>query len=145
MTKNYLQSLSVRNPKQFIVYFFLLLFFFIQDSYSQCSTPVVGCSSTDLANFGTDSNTNGATIEYDNYISSFHNTIVRTADGSLQVWGELFSSDGVTNALSPITVNATNFSALTTSTPLKGALGSSSANAVQGIILSIRILDKKEK
>ena len=31
---------------------------------------------------------NSATIEYDNFVSTFHSTVVRDADGNFQVWGE---------------------------------------------------------
>ncbi|KUJ59424.1 hypothetical protein AR687_23060 [Flavobacteriaceae bacterium CRH] len=101
----------------------------------QCATPVVGCSNTDLSNFGSDSNNNAATIEYDNFVSSFHSTVVRTSNGSLQVWGEKVANNGTTDVLTPLTINASNFPALT-GTPLRAALGSNSTGNVQGIILA---------
>lgn len=114
----------------------LLIIFLDQAIYAQCANPIVGCSTTDLSNFGSDSNTNAATIEYDNFVSSYHATIVRTSEGTLQIWGEKVGSDGVANVLSPLTINASNFPAITTSTPLKAALGSSSSSIVQGILLT---------
>ncbi|WP_164515311.1 Ig-like domain-containing protein [Flavobacterium ustbae] len=103
---------------------------------AQCSQPIVGCPNIDLSNFGSDSNTNAATIEYDNFVSSYHATIVRTAEGSLQVWGEKMDSNGTSNVLSPITINQSNFPALGTAVPLKAALGSRSGSDVQGILLA---------
>ncbi|WP_172605420.1 Calx-beta domain-containing protein, partial [Flavobacterium psychrophilum] len=107
----------------------------MQNAHAQCTAPV-GCASTDFSNYGANSTNVAATIEYDNYISSFHSTIVRTPDG-LKIWGERMANDGIANVLSPLVVNATNFPALGSSTPLKGALGSfgNSYNS-QNIILS---------
>ncbi|HOS85048.1 MAG TPA: hypothetical protein PK199_09050, partial [Bacteroidales bacterium] len=93
-----------------------------------------------MSNFGTDSNNNTTTIEYDNYISSFHTTIVRTATASLQTWGEDIGNDGLLDVLAPLTIDYTNFPALGTvathADVLKGALGSNYVNAVQGIVLA---------
>ncbi|KUJ59882.1 hypothetical protein AR687_20560, partial [Flavobacteriaceae bacterium CRH] len=108
---------------------------FNQAVSGQCATPVVGCPNTDLSNFGSDSNNNAATIEYDNFVSSFHSTVVRTSNGSLQVWGEKVANNGTTDVLAPLTINTSNFPALT-GTPIKAALGSNSTGNVQGIILA---------
>ncbi|TGD57782.1 DUF11 domain-containing protein, partial [Flavobacterium humi] len=135
MIKNYLAVNSVLKFRQLFC-LILIFFLFSQKSNSQCATPPVGCASTDLSNFGVDSNNNAATIEYDNYISSFHTTIVRTANGSFQTWGERIANDGATNLFSPITINATNYPALGTATPLKVGLGSNSVNTGQGILLA---------
>jgi uncharacterized repeat protein (TIGR01451 family)/gliding motility-associated-like protein len=135
MIKNYFTLNKILNFKKTIFLFFLL-FIFNQVSNAQCSTPIVGCSNTDLSNFGSDSNNNAATIEYDNFVSSFHTTVVRTSDGSFQVWGEDIGNDGLADVLSPLTINVANFPALTTATPLKVGLGSISANNVQGIVLA---------
>ena len=135
MIKNYFTLNKILNFKKTIFLFFLF-FIFNQVSNAQCSTPIVGCSNTDLSNFGTDSNNNAATIEYDNFVSSFHTTVVRTSDGSFQTWGEDIANDGVADVLAPLTINAANFPALTTATPLKVGLGSVSALNVQGILLA---------
>ncbi|OXA84096.1 T9SS type B sorting domain-containing protein [Flavobacterium hercynium] len=134
MTINYSFLNNVLNSKRAFYLFFII--FLCQIANAQCSNPVVGCSLTDLSNFGVGANDNAATIEYDNFVSSYHATIVRTSDGSLQVWGEKIASDGITNLLSPVTINASNFPALTTATPLKAALGSLSGSVVQGILLA---------
>lgn len=115
---------------------FVLIFFISQTLNAQCAAPIAGCSNTNLSNFGSDSNNDSATIEYDNFVSSYHATIVRTSDGSFQVWGEKMGSNGTSNVLTPIAINNTNFQDLHTAIPLKAALGSSSGSNVQGIILA---------
>ncbi|MBO9586523.1 MAG: DUF11 domain-containing protein, partial [Flavobacterium sp.] len=135
MIKNYFYLNSGLNLRKAIALFFV---FFISShaSNAQCATPVSGCSNTDLSNFGAASNNNAATIEYDNFVSSWHTTVVRTSDGSFQTWGEAISNTG-TNVLSPLTINRTNFPALSVgAVPLKVALGSSSSSNVQGILLA---------
>ncbi|MFH7018275.1 Ig-like domain-containing protein, partial [Flavobacterium sp. FlaQc-47] len=114
---------------------FFLLFIFSQISNAQCASPIVGCSTTDLSNFGFASNNNAATIEYDNFVSSWHTTVVRISDGSFQVWGEKIASDGVANLFVPKTIDAANFPGLT-GTPIKAGLGSTSQNNLQGIVLA---------
>ena len=108
---------------------------------SQCGFQPT-CSNTDYLNFGIGSNTNAATIEYDNFISSFHTTVVRTAQGTYKVWGEQSANSGSVELLAPTEINATNFPALT-GTILKAHLGSSSVysasvsgSGVQGIVLT---------
>ena len=135
MIKNYFNLNNGLNLQKTIALFFVF-FIFSQAADAQCATPIMGCSNTDLSNFGAASNSNAATIEYDNFVSSWHTTVVRTSDGSLQTWGETISSTG-TNQLSPITINKANFPALSAgAVPLKAALGSSSSDNVQGILLA---------
>ncbi len=135
MIKNYLAATKKIDFKHFLCVLLITLSF-SNKSNSQCATPPVGCPTTDLTNFGVDSNNNASTIEYDNYISSFHSTVVRTANGTLQTWGEDMGNDGLVDLLSPITINATNYPALGSAIPLKAMLGSNSANNVQGILLA---------
>lgn len=134
MIINYSVLNKILNLKKALYVFFVFLL--SQVAVSQCAAPVVGCSNTNLSNFGSDSNNDAATIEYDNFVSSYHATIVRTSEGSLQVWGEKMGSDGNSNVLSPITINSANFPALNNAVPLKAALGSSSGSIVQGILLA---------
>ena len=135
MIKNYYNLKTVLNLQKTIALFFVF-FIFNQAANAQCATPVAGCSNTDLSNFGAASNNNAATIEYDNFVSSWHTTIVRTSDGSFQTWGEKISNTGA-NLVSPVTINKTNFPALSTgAVPLKAGLGSSSSDNVQGILLA---------
>ncbi len=94
-----------------------------------------GCVGTDYSNAFSTSTTNRNTIEYDNFISGFHSTIVRTSTGGFKAWGEYMNNNGSTNALSPLDVTSANYSALT-GTPLKATLGSNFFQAVQGILLT---------
>ncbi|WP_193844447.1 Ig-like domain-containing protein [Flavobacterium hungaricum] len=136
MIKNYFTLNRVLNLQKTIILFFVF-FVFSQVSNAQCAIPVQGCSGTNLSNFGADSNNDASSIEYDNFISSFHSTIVRTSDGSLQVWGEKVGNDGTTNVMSPLTINKANFTGLNSGvTVLKAALGSNSTNGTQGIVLA---------
>lgn len=91
-----------------------------------------GCS--DYSNFGFNSTTAG-TLEYDNYVSAFHSTVVRDLDGSLKIWGEKTKSDGSGSWLVPTTINAGNYPGLT-GTPLKVAIGSAGINNVQFVLLT---------
>ncbi|WP_276380877.1 Ig-like domain-containing protein [Flavobacterium sp. H4147] len=136
MIKNYFNLYSGSNLQKAIALFFVF-FACSQFLNAQCAIPITGCSGTNLSNFGADSNNDASSIEYDNFVSSFHSTIVRTSDGSLQVWGERMANNGTSNVLSPRVINRTNYPALSASaTPLKAALGSSSANNTQGILLA---------
>ena len=112
-----------------IVLIALLLYCFntnnVYSQTTQCSTPVVGCALTDLSNYGLNSTTNASTLEYDNFVSSFHQTAIRTNDGSFQIWGQSMGNLATPDVLSPLTVNSANYPALT-GTVLKIALGSSS-------------------
>ena len=115
-----------------------LIFVFLisnQFAWGQCAAPVIGCSNTNLSNFGSDSNNDAATIEYDNFVSGFHSTVVRTSEGSFKVWGEKMANNGTTDVLAPLIINKLNFPALT-GIPLKFALGSNSTGNIQGIILA---------
>jgi uncharacterized repeat protein (TIGR01451 family) len=114
---------------------FVFVFIFNQIARGQCATPIVGCPNVNLSNFGSESNNDAATIEYDNFVSSFHTTVVRTSDGSFQVWGEKIANNGSTDVLAPLTINKLNFPALT-GIPLKVALGSNSTGNIQGILLA---------
>jgi uncharacterized repeat protein (TIGR01451 family)/gliding motility-associated-like protein len=136
MIKNYFTLNRVLNVKKAIALFFVF-FIFSQVSNAQCAIPVSGCSGTNLSNFGADSNNDASSIEYDNFISSFHSTIVRTSDGSLQVWGERMANNGTANLTTSRTINRTNFPALSAgATVLKGALGSNSSSSTQAIVLA---------
>ena len=112
-----------------------ILILFAGKSYSQCAVPTVGCPGTDLSNFGVDSDNNPATIEYDNYVSSYHSTVARTTTGSFTVWGEYMANDGTANLETPQTLNVVNYPALT-GTPLKVAMGSFGSLTRQGIVLT---------
>ncbi|WP_118976761.1 SdrD B-like domain-containing protein [Taibaiella koreensis] len=91
-----------------------------------------GCS--DYSNFGYNSDS-ANTLEYDNYVSAFHSTVVRDLDGSLKIWGERTKANGTGSWLVPATINAGNYPGLT-GTPLKVAMGSGGTDNVQFVLLT---------
>ncbi|SDC84389.1 hypothetical protein [Niabella drilacis] len=90
-----------------------------------------GCQ--DYSNFGFNSST-AATLEYDNFVSSFHSTIVRDIDGNFKIWGQYTKSTGTSDWTKPTIINVGNFPGLT-GTPLKAAVGSSQTS-IQHILLT---------
>ncbi|MFZ1703465.1 MAG: hypothetical protein WAT79_03915, partial [Saprospiraceae bacterium] len=101
---------------------------------AQCGFQAT-CPNTNYLNFGMGSNSDAATIEYDNFVSMFHSTVVRTAYGSYETWGQKLNNDGVNHLLSPTEINSTNFPALTGNI-LKAHLGSDYVTIGQGIVLT---------
>ncbi len=97
--------------------------------------PGLGCPGTDYTNCFFKSTTNRNTIEYDNFISAFHTTLVRDSVGDLITWGEVLTNTGAGSNLVPFTINSTNFPALT-GTRLRATVGSSTTNNTQGIVLT---------
>ena len=83
-----MENIILNALKRFRFLGIVFLFTYSYQINAQCGTPVVGCPGTDFGNFGYNSNNNSATIEYDNFVSTFHSTVVRDADGNFQVWGE---------------------------------------------------------
>jgi len=109
-------------------------------SMSPNSTTAQGnCYSTsgcaNYSNFGYNATT-AATLEYDNYISTFHATGVRDIDGTIKVWGEGTGPAGTwaSSKLIPTAVNPGNYPGLT-GTPLKLAMGGRNTNS-QNILLT---------
>jgi len=98
------------------LFLFLLLFLGNLTAYAQlCGFGSgEGCSNTNYDNsfLKTLTYNNPATIEYDNFVSTFHASMVRTSSGGFKVWGEGIANDGVSNVLSPQDLNATNYPAL---------------------------------
>ena len=75
-------NLQLKMKQSFLTpLFFLLISTF---SYAQCGF-LDTCPNTDYFNFGMRSNTNATTIEYDNFTSSFHSSVVRTSTGVYKV------------------------------------------------------------
>ncbi len=93
------------------------------------------CSNTNYLNFGMGSNGDAASVEYDNFVSMFHSTVVRTAYGSYETWGQKMANDGVNHLLSPTEINSINFPNLT-GVILKAHLGSDFVTIGQGIVLT---------
>ncbi len=87
-------------------------------SYAQYCTT--GCNDNTYVNSG-----NPNTIEYDNLISTFHSSLVKENDGVFKIWGEGTASNGVSNLLSPTSINNSNGFNYT-GTPLRVAGGSRS-------------------
>ncbi len=94
---------------------------------AQCGfKPGLGCPGTDYSNYGYNSTSNASTLEYDNFTSAFHATMIRNSNGKVQIWGEQTASDGSSPLLIPTEVNSTNFPGLT-GTPIKYAITSEGA------------------
>jgi alpha-tubulin suppressor-like RCC1 family protein len=87
-----------------------------------------GCSNTDYSNFGLYSNNDAATIEYDNFVSAFHSTVVRNSNGSFSVWGQEIANNGISNVLVPQDLSSANYPALGTHKVLKVTIGSNGNN-----------------
>lgn len=91
---------------------------------------------TDCGNFGINSGA-AADLSYDNFVSSFHSTIVRDENGNLKIWGDRSKSTNSNSDYSwlvPTVINSANFSGLT-GKPLLGALGSDQTD-IQHILLT---------
>ncbi|MBK7957843.1 MAG: hypothetical protein IPK03_06775 [Bacteroidetes bacterium] len=121
----------------------IILFLFLVNNtigFSQCN-PFSG------ANSGKEP----CIIEYDNMVSSFHQSIVRPSTGNIRIWGG-FISNTATSVLSPQDLTVANYPALT-GTILKFGLGSKStqpqmivltttglfAGSTEGIVLNAAI------
>lgn len=104
---------------------------------AQCDYDAgLGCAVTDYNNFGYYSTNDPASIEYDNYVTGFHQTAIREKNGNFLVWGDAMDDNGYSNVLTPKELNATNYPGLT-GTVLKVAIGSSvDAKAHQTIVLT---------
>ncbi|WP_025761832.1 T9SS type A sorting domain-containing protein [Dyadobacter tibetensis] len=98
--------------------------------------PAYTCGGTQrYENYGLNSDNIAAEIEYDNYISAFHSTSVRTPTGTFKVWGESMSATGGDLA-SPTEINSTNYPGLTGQI-LKLAMGGKNwYNEVQSVLLT---------
>jgi gliding motility-associated-like protein len=120
-------------PAKLLVFVFAVLFR-ISLTYSQCGFQAT-CPNTDYLNFGMGSNSDRNTIEYDNFCSSYHSTVVRTANGTYKTWGEGLANNGIANVLAPIEINSTNYPALTGQI-LKAHLASIRSGTAQGIVLT---------
>lgn len=128
---NYIQT----NIRKSAIYILTVIFsIFHIDSTAQCGFQGT-CPNTNYLNFGMGSNNDAATIEYDNFVSMFHSTVVRTAYGTYKVWGQKMANDGVNHHLSPVEITPTNYPALTGEI-LKAHLGSDFVTIGQGIVLT---------
>jgi len=121
------------NMKHKILIGLMLSLFSTTGIIAQCGF-LPTCPTTDYLKFGMGSTTSGTVIEYDNFISAFHSTCVRTSSGDYKTWGEQMSNTG-TDLLAPTIINVTNYPALTGNV-LKVHLASDFSNVVQGVLLS---------
>lgn len=127
-----------RRARLFIITAFLMM---VSNTANAQLCGGSGCASTDYANFGFNSNSNASSIEYDNFVSGFHSTVIRTADGKFQVWGANSTATGTNNYI-PSEINVGNFPLITNSTPLKVTIGSSNIGAVMFTLLTTNGLYK---
>lgn len=108
----------------------------LQRTQAQCGYAVgLGCANTDYNNFGYNSTSDFTTLEYDNYVSGYHQTVARTFTGDFMIWGHYTASDGVNSVLSPQSINAINYPGLT-GTVLKATIGSYGYSNQQTIVLT---------
>ncbi|MCB0509811.1 MAG: hypothetical protein KDC82_03530, partial [Bacteroidetes bacterium] len=125
---------------QLIVIFLFLGTFNFSSSFAQVASCGFlindGCPSTNYNNSFLKANNDASTIEYDNFVSTYHASAVRTFDGTFQVWGEDIGNNGTTDILSPITMNATNYPALGTARVFKVTGGSQGSGTGQFVALT---------
>lgn len=105
--------------------------------------PGLSCPGTNYNNAFMKSTT-AATLEYDNWVSTYHSTLVRRSDGQFSVWGEGIDNSGTGSfsaatghVLSPQLLNNVNYPALGTATVLKVAGASSGSRLSTQINFSI--------
>ncbi len=107
-----------------------------QQQQAPCSyLPGIGCSGTNLNNYGANSGTDASTIEYDNFVSTFHSSIIREYSGDFKVWGEKTAAASAANLTVPSLINNLNYPGLT-GRILKASMGSNTTSATQGILLT---------
>ena len=97
----------------------LMLLLFLSNSMIEAQNCVSGaCNPNTFVN-----STTPNTIEYDNFVSIYHSTLIKEADGTFKVWGQRSAATGSAHLLSPTEINsANNFNY--TGTPLKATGGS---------------------
>ena len=93
------------------------------DTSGNCpSYCVEGCNPNTFIN-SVDPNT----LEYDNFISLFHSSIIKEKDGTFKVWGDAVSPNGISPMTTPGEVSPANGYNYT-GTPLRAAGGSTNAS-----------------
>ena len=118
------------NMKHKILIGLMLSLFSTTGIIAQCGF-LPTCSSTNYLHFGMGSTTNATSLEYDNFVSAYHSTVVRTSSGVYKVWGEDMANDGATDVLAPTLINSINYPALGSASVLKVGLASQNGNTVQ--------------
>ncbi|PIF46280.1 hypothetical protein CLU96_3305 [Chryseobacterium sp. 52] len=137
-----MQKLNLINRKHIVIqkttiYYLWILLLLLITGNVKVSARLYGGSgcNTNYANFGFNSNNSAANIEYDNFTSAFHATVIRTGEGKFQIWGESTKNNGTDFNSFPQDINVTNFPAIGTSTPLKFVSGSRNTSS-QTIMLT---------
>lgn len=95
----------------------------------------LGCPGTNYSNYGSASNHDAASIEYDNFISAFHTSILRDPEGGFRIWGENTAPNGKSVLWIPTPIDAFHFP-LIKARPLKAAMGSKAHRNVQSFVLT---------
>ncbi|MBL0013253.1 MAG: hypothetical protein IPP30_05660 [Flavobacterium sp.] len=114
-------------------YIYLLTLIFV---FGSVTTLLAQCGGSEFCNGNTGlySNDDATNIAYDNMGSCFHSTFIKEPNGEWKVWGADMQENGFSAALSPISVNPTNYPNLT-GTIYKIAVGSAGTNS-QLIVLT---------
>ncbi len=103
-------------------YIYLLAVIFI---FTFPNSVLAQCGGSEFCNGNTGlySNDDATNIAYDNMGSCFHSTFIKEPNGEWRVWGANMKQNGTSAALSPLSVNSTNYPNLT-GTIYKIAVGS---------------------
>ncbi len=105
-------------------------------SFAQCGYNVgLGCPGTNYSNYGMASNNDAASIEYDNFVSAFHSSVMRITDGEFRIWGENTAANGQGEHLKPAPLDAANFPLLT-GVAVKVAIASKTQQNTQSFALT---------
>lgn len=116
--------------------FLIQLTFVPSPLHAQCGYNVgLGCPGTNYSNYGMASNGDAASIEYDNFISAFHSSVMRDPNGGFRIWGENTTPNGVNGYLTPTPLDRANFPLLS-GLPIKVAMGSKTQRNVQNFVLT---------
>lgn len=116
---------NTRKPGLLILSLIILLSILnINSVEAQCGYAAgLGCPGTDYNNYGFNSNNNAASIEYDNNVTGYLQSVARTSSGDFMIWGQYAANNGVSAVLTPQIINSTNYPALT-GIVLKAGIGS---------------------
>lgn len=133
MKLNFTAALTVLKSTGIVV---LLSALSIGKTQAQCGYAVgLGCNNTDYTNFGLKSNSDAATIEYDNFVSGFHSSVIRGGDGKYYVWGEKTGNNGNSNRTSKTEINSTSYPEIT-GTILKTTMATAGTSGTGLIVLT---------
>lgn len=112
----------------------LVLFAHFNFLWSQCGIGT--CPGTDYSNAFYNSNNDPNTIEYDNFVSAFHASVVRDPNGFFRIWGQNTDGTNTTSYLVPTVIDNINFPALGGAVVLKVGMSSNSGTNTQTVLLA---------